>query len=239
MTLKDITIKDFSKMNKFIEQWQKDKDDNKFEQNLIDLFKLNHLPIHETNKIITKLMKNLDSQIKGEFDELSYDFKTYKLINFDKIKVGRFLDADNYVNEPDTLINFMAAVYDDGQPYEGTTNIKDIFEDVSCIYLLYAKSKFNKYKEDLVTRFKYLYSRVEEDEEQRQMSGSFSIGGGEEDFQNEFGWYSMLYTFSKEQYMSIRDVTENVCADEFLTFMNFYKRKCELDNIRIKNSYKH
>ena len=239
MTLKDITIKQFSQMNKYIQQWQKDKDDNKLEQNIVDLFKLNHLPVHQTNKIVNELMLSLNSEIKDDFSELNYDFKTYKLVNFDKIKVGRFLDADNYINEPDNLINFMAAVFDDGEEYEGTTNKKDIFDDVPCIYLIYAKNKFIQYKLELVSRFKYLYKEIDEDDQERQLTGSFSIGGGEEEFQNEFGWYSMLYTFSKEQFMSIRDVVEKVYADEFLTFMNFFKRKCELDNIRIQNSYKH
>jgi hypothetical protein len=239
MTLKEITIKDFAKMNKFIDQWQKDKDENKFEQSLIDLFKLNHLPIHETNKIISKLMESLNSEIKDDFYEINYNFKTYKLVNFDKIKVGRFLDADNYVNEPSTLTNFMVAVFDDGAEYEGTSSNKDIFDEMPCIYLIWAKNKFIQYKLDLITRFKYLYKEVDVDEQERQLNGNFSIGGGEEEFQNEFGWYSMLYTFSKEQFMSIRDVVANVYADEFLTFINFYKRKQELDNIRIQNSFKH
>jgi hypothetical protein len=239
MKLKDITIKDFTKMNKFIEQWQKDKNDNKFEQNLVNLFNLNNLPIQETSSIINKLVESLNNPITNDLSIVNYNFKNYNLVNFDKIKVGRFLDADNYVNQPETITNFMAAVYDDGSQYEGTTNNKEIFEEMSCIYFIYAKNKFMDYKLELITRFKYLYREIDEDERERQLNGNFSIGGGEEEFQNEFGWYSMLYTFSKEQYMSIRDVVENVYADEFLTFMNFYKRKVELDNERIKNSFKH
>jgi hypothetical protein len=46
----------------------------------------------------------------------------------------------------------------------------------------------------------------------------------------------MLYTYSKEQFMSIDEVVSQVLADSFLTFMNFFKRKCELDNNRIKQS---
>ena len=42
----------------------------------------------------------------------------------------------------------------------------------------------------------------------------------------------MLYIAAGEQYIKINDVT-NSRADEFLTFMNFYKRKCALDIKRI------
>jgi hypothetical protein len=46
----------------------------------------------------------------------------------------------------------------------------------------------------------------------------------------------MLYTYSKEQFISIKDVVEKVYAEEFLMFINFFKRKCELDNNRIQQS---
>jgi hypothetical protein len=46
----------------------------------------------------------------------------------------------------------------------------------------------------------------------------------------------MLYTAAGEQYLKIDDVVKSK-ASEFLTFMNFYKRKTELDNRRI-NKYK-
>lgn len=238
MQLKDISIKDFTQINKYINQWQKDKDDHKFEQSLINLFKLNDKPILETNKIIQELMLSFNAPVTEDYSKFTYDFKNYSLINFDKIKVGRFIDADNYYNEPDTLTNFMVAIFDDGEPYEGTVDKKDIFDDMPCIYFLYAKKEYIKYKETLVQRFKYLYTKEEPEEEKegnQQRLGAFKIGGGEEDFQEEFGWYSMLFTFSKEQYMSIRDVESNVYADEFLTFINFFKRKCQLDTIRIKN----
>jgi hypothetical protein len=47
----------------------------------------------------------------------------------------------------------------------------------------------------------------------------------------------MLYTAAGEQYLNISKVIEQK-AEEFLMFMNFYKRKTDLDNKRIKN-HKH
>jgi hypothetical protein len=46
----------------------------------------------------------------------------------------------------------------------------------------------------------------------------------------------MLYIAAGEDYLKIKDVIQQPAA-EFLMFLNFYKRKCELDNIRIKSSY--
>jgi hypothetical protein len=47
----------------------------------------------------------------------------------------------------------------------------------------------------------------------------------------------MLYIASGEDYLKINQVIKSP-AEEFIAFMNFYKRKCELDANRIKNSYK-
>ena len=47
----------------------------------------------------------------------------------------------------------------------------------------------------------------------------------------------MLYAFSKEQFMTVKDSTRQEIT-EFLTFINFLKRKNELDAIRIKKAYK-
>jgi hypothetical protein len=44
----------------------------------------------------------------------------------------------------------------------------------------------------------------------------------------------MLYIAAGEQYLNIDKVIEQK-AETFLTFMNFYKRKTELDTKRINN----
>jgi hypothetical protein len=47
----------------------------------------------------------------------------------------------------------------------------------------------------------------------------------------------MLYTAANEDFLSI-DKVVNKPAIEFLNFVNFYKRKCELDNERIQKGYR-
>ena len=47
----------------------------------------------------------------------------------------------------------------------------------------------------------------------------------------------MLYVAAGERYLEIDEVTKSP-ALEFLTFMNFFKRKSELDSNRIKQSMK-
>jgi len=49
------------------------------------------------------------------------------------------------------------------------------------------------------------------------------------------GWYPMLYVAAHEDYTKINQVTASR-ADEFLTFMNFYKRKSQLDAKRINSN---
>ena len=59
----------------------------------------------------------------------------------------------------------------------------------------------------------------------------------EQIFAKEMGWYPMLYVAAGEDYTKINEVTATR-ADEFLTFMNFYKRKSQLDNKRIQSNNK-
>lgn len=47
----------------------------------------------------------------------------------------------------------------------------------------------------------------------------------------------MIFIAAGEKYLDINRVIESP-AVEFLNFMNFYKKKCELDHERIKNQYK-
>lgn len=47
----------------------------------------------------------------------------------------------------------------------------------------------------------------------------------------------MFYVAAGEQYLQISQVIQTP-IEEFFTFMNFYKRKCELDNRRIQASTK-
>ena len=59
--------------------------------------------------------------------------------------------------------------------------------------------------------------------------------GDEEAFAEEFGWYPMLYIAANEDYLKIEEVLQSP-AIEFLTFMNFYTRKSQLDAARIARS---
>jgi hypothetical protein len=89
-------------------------------------------------------------------------------------------------------------------------------------------------REEFIKPYQYLYTKRdpegEQDDKERRLISD------EEAFGEEFGWYVMLYTAAGEQYLKIDDVVKSK-ASEFLTFMNFYKRKTELDNRRI-NKYK-
>lgn len=58
----------------------------------------------------------------------------------------------------------------------------------------------------------------------------------EEAFATEMGWYPMLYIAANENYLSIKDVVASP-ASEFLTFINFHKRKAELDSNRINQKH--
>lgn len=77
---------------------------------------------------------------------------------------------------------------------------------------------------------------VGEDETIENESNSLNIDE-EAEFAKEMGWYPMLYSYAKENSISINEVSK-VNAKEFLFFLNFFKRKCDLDNARIEKAYK-
>lgn len=237
MELKDIKIKDYKLIDNAVKKYKIDKNDSKLEQSFIDILKLNDLPITETNKIIKKLFESFSADLNDDLSNFVYRDKKHKLIDFGDDIVGRFIDADNYFDEPNLISNFMVAVFKiNNEEYNGTVDKKLWFDDLPATYFIYAKNKFINYKETCYSRFKYLYRANDEDNSNTQLNGNIKLGGlSEEEFENEFGWYGKLYIYSKEQYMSIKDVTNKISADEFLYFINFYKRKCELDNERIRN----
>jgi hypothetical protein len=91
-----------------------------------------------------------------------------------------------------------------------------------------------EFRKQFVTKFGYLYSESNQESEDRNEKRLIS---DEQAFAEEFGWYPMLYVAAGEQYLNIDKVIESK-AETFLTFMNFYKRKTELDTKRI-NNHKH
>jgi hypothetical protein len=88
-----------------------------------------------------------------------------------------------------------------------------------------------EFREQFVKKFGYLYSESNQESEDRNERRLIS---DEQAFAEEFGWYPMLYVAAGEQYLNISKVIEQK-AEEFLMFMNFYKRKTELDTKRINN----
>jgi hypothetical protein len=90
-------------------------------------------------------------------------------------------------------------------------------------------------KQGFIDRCGYLYKQREEVVEEGPEGNPTDFVGDEEEFAEEFGWYPMLYIAAKEDYLKIEEVLQSP-AIEFLTFMNFYTRKSQLDAARIARS---
>ena len=85
-----------------------------------------------------------------------------------------------------------------------------------------------QFKERVITQNNYLFPpKDEEFDDTFQQNGVFKITS-EENFAVEFGWLPLLHTYAKENSISINQVTES-SALEFLYFMNYFTRKCQLD----------
>lgn len=80
-----------------------------------------------------------------------------------------------------------------------------------------------------------MYRQRDEDEERLSKKEPIYKYTEEQVFAEEFGWYPMLYAAAKEDYLNIEKVLQTP-ANEFLTFVNFYIRKSELDANRIRKS---
>lgn len=86
-----------------------------------------------------------------------------------------------------------------------------------------------EFKQELIGNLQYLYSgTIGETEENQEKFIS-----DEQAFAEEFGWYPMLYTAANDDYLKISQVVQSP-AIEFLHFVNFFKRKTELEINRIK-----
>ena len=93
-----------------------------------------------------------------------------------------------------------------------------------------------QFKQGVISNLTYLYEDNEDEIETEDINEVINLTA-EAQFAEEFGWYPMLYTFSKEQFIPISQVV-STSALEFLTFVNFFKRKCQLDNERIAKGSK-
>ena len=70
-------------------------------------------------------------------------------------------------------------------------------------------------------------------EHTEQTEGNDFNFNSEAQFQQEFGWYSMIYTAANEIFLNIDEVLKKP-ASEFLMYINFYVRKQELERERLE-----
>jgi hypothetical protein len=89
------------------------------------------------------------------------------------------------------------------------------------------------FKQEFVKPYQYLYTE-RSDEGEKQDISRYS---DESQFSEEFGWYSMVFAAANENYLDITKVVDSP-ADEFLFYINFLKRKNELETNRIKRQFK-
>lgn len=88
-----------------------------------------------------------------------------------------------------------------------------------------------EFKQGVIKRNNYLFPVIDDDHDNTKNKPLFEASE-EKQFAEEFGWIPMLYTYSKENSISMNKSSEE-SALEFLTFMNFWVRKCELEQNKL------
>lgn len=171
--------------------------------------------------------------------KINIDDEIYHLIDFDTMTTGEFIDLDFYYKDPQYSREFMSILYrkmneDKIESYDGSKPIlfsKGTYSDYKSSMIAYLK-----WKEEFVSSYSYLYvKKSEEDIDEVDVDENEQNFISEEQyFAEEYGWYPMLYIAANEDFLKIEEVVKQP-ASAFLYFVNFFKRKQELDNNRIKN----
>ncbi len=192
----------------------------------------------ESTILFEEVIKSL-SNIPEAVSEFEFNGVVYKMTDIDKLTTAELIDLESYYEDNNIIkvcsILFRPIVPENGciELYEGTSKYEGVVEKIPFNLLMGGYSKYLEYRNSFKDRFQYLFKEPEETEESNEFD--FSLDE-EAQFSEEFNWYSMLFTASKEGYLAIgghKSVLDSP-AEEFLQFMNFFKRKCELDINRIK-----
>ena len=246
----EINIEQYIKLKIIVKSFQ--EDENRMYKEIMKLFNIDlNIPKIEGDKLIMEVM----GQVEGNnslIQRFNYEGVEYGLIpNLDNITTGEFIDLDSLLKQDENLHKVAAILY---RPI--TDKVKDLYKiepykDYDLDYYSEVMKKvdfriiagaitfFFSFREVFIESFPYLYKQKDgdddEERDERKEGLSRINGSSEEDsFREEMGWYSLLYVAAGEQYLNISKVTETP-ANEFLFFMNFYKRKSELDMKRIQS----
>jgi len=172
------------------------------------------------------------------YEEFEFNSINFKLVDFEKLSTGEFIDLEEY-NKVENFVRIAHIIYrpteETGEisKYQGASKYGDIFESIPYVLVAKGLRQYKEFRATIISYYPYLYPTKEIEPENDYNEFNFTE---EDTFSEEFGWYSMLYVAANEGYLKIngyKNVIESP-AEEFLTFMNFFKRKTELDIARIK-----
>lgn len=90
------------------------------------------------------------------------------------------------------------------------------------------------FRDQLIKRYPYLYPTTEIEEEETDPYAKLNYDA-EKEFNDEFGYYSMVYKAAGGNYLKINDVLQSDLED-FLFFINYTIRLNELENQRIQKA---
>lgn len=170
-------------------------------------------------------------------EKLNLKGVVYEALDFDKMTAGQYIDLDFYCKEFEYAKRFMSIIYRVShlEPYTGTN--EDSMDGIGILEYKGAINAYNEWKKEYVKMFPYLYEESDSTDEEEETEDEVKFLTDEAQFAEEYGWYPMLFLASGENFLKIDEVTAKP-ATEFLYFVNFLKRKHQLDNNRIKSARK-
>ena len=166
-------------------------------------------------------------------DSFEFNGVEYFAIDLDSLTTAEFIDLQNYIVDFE-MVKLATILYrpkEDLNNYQGTYKYKDAFKDIPFYLVVGGIRDFVSWNKQNPEKYPYLYSKEEVEEDINNISYTEA-----DEFAEEFSWMSMIYTCAKEGFLNIsghKDVLSSP-ADEFLAFMNFYKRKCQVETNMIK-----
>lgn len=236
-TLMDITIEDFLKITNL-----QSTDEAFVRKELIKHFKLEDMNVVDFENFLNELQLILKQDAKFiqrfTLNGIDYGF----VPNLDNIKTKEWVDIDLYQADPQNIHRLLSILYRpvkkqkwyhkllnkdryEIEEYNGTHN--EFLQAPIEVFL--GMMVFLSFKDRVISNYQYLYPNTGNSRNKEELFRYSS----EAQFAEEFGWYPMIYTAANEDYSKIPIVLESP-ALEFLTFVNFYIKKQELDNNRIK-----
>lgn len=240
--ISDLTLGEYNEMFQFVET---ETDPVELNKGLLLLF--TDIPLELVEDLDNSIYqinwrKKLEQKIGTQ--ELKKEYLGYKLTDLNKIIVGRYIDADYFLtNSPDTRIQKVIAslLANEDDDIEVVDSIaKNIEDNLSLGECLVIFNHFVNWREDMVKKYKGLFSspnEEEEDEDIEVLEGETPPDLEEEDEEEVtegWGWLGICYEYAEQFYHVNHINIFEAPLTSLLNWLSWNKEKAEKEMAEMK-----